>query len=655
MPDNDIGRTPRQTQQHYRGRVERAWHAMTQSGEVADGVLREVVAASWRRCRARGVEPIEQLPPRVAEATGFEELQSANRELLLASQNTWDLLTDVLTDTQSVLVVADPRGVILDVSGAGAVVERGASLCVHDGYRWSEEEAGTNAIGTAIATRTPTEVQSVEHYCAVAKVWCCAAAPVHDRVDGELLGVIDITTFGETHHGHTLALAATAAQQIEQTLTSRELARQVQLLEWYQANLPRWSNEALVLLDRKGRLVTGNGHAHALFRDRDLAATMTRGAALLAPPDSTHGHGQDLPELPFDLRAQALEPYRHGKPWAGGLLVLDGVRRAPRSALVRHGDSSIAPAFDSIVGSSPALHALKVLASRAAATSSPVLLSGETGTGKERFARAIHDASARAAGPWVAVNCGTLTRELAASELFGHEPGAFTGALPHGRAGKFEQADGGTLFLDEVGELPPEVQVQLLRVLQDGVVTRIGGHRERRPDVRVIAASNRDLGGAVAAGDFREDLYYRLRIVALQVPPLRERREDIPALVEAFVIELNQQHGLGPKRATGRLLDALGQRTWRGNVRELRGVVESMYVLGSDPTLDVTALPADATLRAAPGTDDASPATATIEQVERHAILRQLTLHDGNRSAAARALGISRNTLYRRLARYGLR
>ncbi|MEQ8492870.1 MAG: sigma 54-interacting transcriptional regulator, partial [Gammaproteobacteria bacterium] len=465
MPPSAIERTRRQSARRYRAEVERAWDTMTSTGEVIASGLRDHVSASWRRCLAAGVQPATQLPRVVDGASGLAERHSTNRELMLAAENTWRLLADILSDTHSVLIVADADGVVLDVAGNRDVVERGRELYVAPGYEWSETGAGTNAVGTAIATGQPAEIESVEHFCAVAKVWTCAAAPVRDTVDGSLVGVIDITTFGDAWHGHGLALAVTTAHQIEQTLQSRDLARNVQLLKWYQANLPRWSNHALLLLDRKGRIVTSNNHAQSLFRDRQLVERMVRGASLLSVDDARSIDDQ-LGALPHDLRAHALETYGRAGAFEGGILVLDAVHSVgTKRGTRRTSEPAWQHAFRGIIGHSPGIDKLKSRAARMARSTAPVLILGETGTGKELVARAVHAASPQSAGPFVAVNCGTLTPELAASQLLGYEPGAFTGAAPRGAAGKFEQADGGTLFLDEVGELPPDVQVNLLRVL----------------------------------------------------------------------------------------------------------------------------------------------------------------------------------------------
>jgi len=312
-----------------------------------------------------------------------------------------------------------------------------------------------------------------------------------------------------------------------------------------------------------------------------------------------------------------------------------------------------------LVGRSEPMRRLMERVARVSASDAPVLVLGETGTGKELVARKIHDLGPRARGPFVAENCGVFAEGVMASELFGHEAGAFTGAAGR-RRGVFEQASGGTLFLDEVGELPPRVQAALLRVLQEGVLRRVGGEGRVEVDVRLIAATHRDLGAMVKEGTFREDLYYRLRGATLEVPPLRERAGDVELLVEAFLGELGRRR---PK-VTREALRLLSSYAWPGNVRELRAEVMRWGVF-CDDVVDAADLSTE--IRAADGSSSArrsSPPAAgsgeetlaeVVEAAERAAITAALGAHEGNISRTARALGVDRNTLKRKMSLYGLR
>ena len=311
-----------------------------------------------------------------------------------------------------------------------------------------------------------------------------------------------------------------------------------------------------------------------------------------------------------------------------------------------------------IVGGSYAIKALTDRIEKVAGTPARVLITGENGTGKELVARAIHTQSPRAKKPLVEVNCAAIPSELIESELFGHMKGSFTGAVTD-RAGKFEQADGGTLFLDEIGDMSPSAQAKVLRVLQDGVVTRIGGSKPVSVDVRVLAATNKKLEDEIAAGRFREDLYYRLNVVPLHVPPLRERREDIPSLIAHFVSQLSEREGVAPRSFEPAAIEALAMMEWPGNVRELRNTVERLLILASGPRVavaDVERLVGRK--QAEPGGLGALASCRTFEEfkdaAERAFLLVKLREYDWNVSETARALDMPRSNLYKKIERYAL-
>jgi transcriptional regulator with PAS, ATPase and Fis domain len=286
----------------------------------------------------------------------------------------------------------------------------------------------------------------------------------------------------------------------------------------------------------------------------------------------------------------------------------------------------------------------------------PVLIEGETGTGKELLARAMHD-DAEGRRPFIAFNCGAVSRELVAGELFGHVRGAFTGAVAEGRPGRFELAHQGTLCLDEIGEMPLDLQPVLLRVLEEGIVYRLGDTQPRQVDVRLIAVTNRNLRAETEAGRFRRDLYYRVGVTTLTMPPLRERVEDIEVLIAHFNRKLSARHGVPMRQFGPGVLAALRGLAWPGNVRELRNVVENLLLTGSDAMVTLEDLPPElfgpGVSRAPPPASRGEPG-ASLADAERDMILRAMKSEHGNLAGAARLLGISRSTLYRKLGRYGL-
>ena len=392
-------------------------------------------------------------------------------------------------------------------------------------------------------------------------------------------------------------------------------------------------------------------------------------AALRLDPDVIV-HGAPAPEAsPAPGRAPRIGVVPRGDVRAALALLRSGaveVLEAPcppdewRAALARAAAARPpeGAADHGLVGRSDALRTLREQIERvASAPRTTVLVLGESGVGKERVARAIHARSARAAGPFVAVNCATLSEELVEAELFGYEAGAFTGARSGGHAGLFEAADGGTLLLDEIGELAPALQARLLRVLEERRVRRVGGTRDVEVDVRVIACTNRDLAAEVEAGRFREDLFYRLNVMCIRVPALRERREDIAPLARHFLAEAARELDRPGLRLDAEALAALEGHSWPGNVRELKNAVERAALLapagalraadlvpGAEPPAPTGGAPA-----ALPEGEDLS-----LRRMEETLIRRALSLTGGNKSESARRLGVHRATLYHKLREYGI-
>ncbi len=319
--------------------------------------------------------------------------------------------------------------------------------------------------------------------------------------------------------------------------------------------------------------------------------------------------------------------------------------------------AGVGPAGADLVGAGPAMARLRELVRRAAPSEGRVLVTGENGTGKELVARAIHEQSRRADRPFVKLNCAAVPAELIESELFGHERGAFTGAAT-ARRGKFELADGGTLLLDEVGDMQPAMQAKVLRVLQEGEFERVGGSVTVRTDARVIAATNKDLAAEVTAGRFREDLYYRLNVVPIHVPALRDRREDVPDLAVRFLAEACARNGRRPMTFAREALAALQVHDYPGNVRELRNLVERMAILSDGPTVGADEVAAALPGARRPRVDRFREGVgfhAAVEEAEREVILGALAAHGENIAETARVLGLERSHLYKKMRALGIR
>lgn len=631
-----------------RATVASAWRCFIAEGRAPEDAVRPEILASWRRSADHGIDPHGASAPLVA-ADDLEQRCRRNADLLAAANYTWQFLSASLSISDNVFIVADADGVTLEVRGNPEFVAAAARHACAPGRHWHEAVSGTNAIGTALAGGEAVLVHSTEHFVEAAKVWDCAAAPIRDLADGTLLGIVDITSVGDLSDHHTLALAVTAAQQIEHALYSRSLAHAVELLHWYRTAIGDWQRQAAVLLDRDGRIVRATAAAQRCVDVRTWTLDIVDGRPVVAKGNAA----RLLDVRPYEPPAK-LDGMVTSRAWEGGIVKIECSATLGRA---RHRTAEVAAEFQRIVTEDKRLIERMRQAERMANATSPILLLGETGTGKELFANAIHACSAARKGPFVAVNCGTLTRELAASELLGYEAGAFTGAAAGGRRGNFEEANGGTLFLDEIGELPLDVQVHLLRVIQDNVVVRIGGNSPREVEVRIIAATHRDLEEQVEAKLFRADLFFRLRVLTLELPPLRDRKDDIPLLVTHQLQQLQARYGLGAKHANDDLMALLCAGTWPGNVRELHGVIERMYILSDRRELTRADLPDGFSLETIPAsaTNTLDVPVGRLGKLERDTIVEEIARQRHNMSAVARSLGISRSTLYRKLRQFGIK
>ncbi|WP_313802880.1 sigma-54-dependent Fis family transcriptional regulator [Sphingobium sp.] len=635
--------------------VVRAWEHFVSGSICEPALVRDVVIQSWQRCQRSHVNLGVEYAPYLANDK-ITHLRHRNRQLLQAAAPTLTQAADLLAGTSSLMLITDHKGVVLETAGDIHTVHAGMDIALMQGGLWTESDAGTNGIGTAIAIGGPVMVHAGEHYCEGIKGWSCAGAPIRDPLNGEILGVLDISAKKGQSNAQILALAVVTASQIEQRLTRQVEAKHLRLMEMGLEHSQRHSGDDLIAIDAFGRIVYTSRLAQKVLSER-LALSLPelrRGTRIL--DDDGRPISELIPGLPRDW----LRPLVSDGELGGHLLVIPSQQRS-RAAPPRQIRDESDPArsqFDCIVGESSSIRHSIAMARRISPLNVPVLIEGESGVGKELFARAIHGESRVAQGPFVAFNCGAVSKDLIASELFGYVRGAFTGASSEGRIGRFEEADGGTLCLDEIGELSLELQPYLLRVLEEGVVYRVGDSKPRRVNARIVAMTNRDLRAEVAAGRFRLDLYHRLSVTAVEVPPLRLRRDDISRLIDYFNPRIADRHDRRPVRFTPAAMARLEDYDWPGNVRELRNVVERSLLFAQDDIADVDVLP-----REIARTEELEKVSAPESMAaaippsdgERLAISKAIRLAGGNLSVAAAMLSVSRSTLYRKMNQYGLK
>jgi len=623
-------------------------------GRRAQLPLRGVIVDSWQRSQDHGV-PIECKGAPLALEAELVQCHSAHASLVEAARPALRQARLFLADSNSMIIVTDPSGLILETAGDPRTIDFGHLVHLEQGGRWKEADIGTNAIGTAIAALEPVQIHGAEHFCDEVGVWTCAATPIWHPQDGDLLGVIDISGPVRSFNPQSLAFAVAVRHQIEGALTQSINCDHERLLRYFLKKRSLWANEYIVAIDHRGTIVYGSESAlQDLAWQHPGLASDGRISSLKNVPAVAWG-----PTLRELLPSASAEPVVDHNRQIGAILVLHN-RRRPSISKVERPLSERLLDFDEILGESIVMREVRERAHKLALSHAPILIEGETGVGKELFARAIHSTGTTSSGPFVPVNCGAIPRDLVGSELFGYSKGAFTGAREQGQAGKIEAADGGLLCLDEIGELPLELQSFFLRVLEDGVVYRLGTNEGRPVRVRLVSMTNRNLLSEAEAGRFRRDLYYRIAVLRLVIPPLRDRGDDVLLLTEHFARLAAARLERPWPRFDEEVLRIFRVYSWPGNVRELRNVVENMILLGNPDQLRIDDVPREVREQVSgPVTglslEQQSPSVPpNLKLSERRAIEAAVAEASGNLTNAAKRLGIARSTLYRKLEEHGI-
>lgn len=645
--------------------VDHAWEKfLCTGGDVRDLPVRDVIANSWERCLSQGVNPEQQAAPLMAYEGALHALQQKNYDFIDCARPVLEQARLFLHDLETILFLTDYQGLNLQIVGDPRTLDDANGIGLVPGSGWNEIVSGSNAVGTAMATRRPTQVHGEEHYCQGFKPWTCTAAVIADPYDNQMMGVIDLSGLCSIYDKFHVPLVVAWASQIQTNLAKRTAEQWSTLLEHSNSNFGNYRNSGKLLFDTQGRLVSHSPNAcsslNSLGIDYDPEAkrrvSLKRfgGDEIIYPHDQGNWISDDW-----------VEPVRHKDEIVGfQLLVPSGTKNIHRQDIANTelplpAKSDFDP-FDNIYGKSPSFRASADKARKAATTPLPVLILGDTGVGKEVFAQAIHESSNYADGPFIDLNCGAFSKELLSSELFGHVEGAFTGAKKGGMVGKIEAANGGTLFLDEIGEMPLEIQPLFLRVLQERKIYRVGDIKPISVDFRLIAATNRDLKKAVNEGRFRKDLFFRLSTVTISLDPLSGRKEDIEGISKLVVERVNKDHQVIPKYISSALMTALKSREWSGNIRELVNVIECMCFMSSNETLTIDDLPDGYRLDEegssnqvmAPG--DLSQPLCSLDYAERKTIEAAVKQYEGNMTKAAKVLGIAKSTLYQKMKKYGI-
>lgn len=614
------------------------------------------VERSHKRCMEMGVPLDRVYSAKIITGNELQKKLQEKRELVLTAGPFMDQLYNFVKGSGFFAMLTDEGGCILNVIGDEGILAEAFKLKMIPGAYMDEENIGTNAMGTAVAEGIPVQISGTEHFVTAYHQWTCSGAPIRDP-EGCIIGSLDLTGYSENVHSHTLGMVVAAVDAIEKMLVIKEYNAKLKLAKNHFETIIESLVAGILTSDMDGKVMMINKNAMDMFGMSkkeilnksifQLFEGWEKVVDTLKAREAFHEEdvyvNTNTNKLQFSLSAYPI--YGEGGALQEIIFVFKEIKRIRNLANRIMGSKAIYT-FDKIIGSNERFLEVIEYAKRISDSKSTILITGESGTGKEVFAQAIHNHGNRKDEPFVAINCGAIPRNLMESELFGYEDGAFTGAKRGGTAGKFEIADGGTIMLDEIGEMPIDMQTKLLRVIEEGVINRIGGTKQIPINVRIIAASNKNLVQEVEKGNFRLDLYYRLNVLPIHLTALRERRDDIPAIAHYFMKTISKRLNKKEMQLDEGIIQYLMQYDWPGNIRELENVIERMINMQSLPVEFAADRPLSITL-----TEDADECV-NLEQMEIKLIQKALVQYSGNITLAAKALGVGRNTLYRKMDKY---
>ena len=640
--------------------IQKAWNGYVENGVLDIQRIRPEVANSWKRCSNLSVDPYLDQTGSVNQLELRERLYN-KQHLVKVARPFMDNLYDFVKGSGFQVVLTDEQGFLLEVLGDNDIVSRTESVLLCPGGIWSEAVKGTNAIGTAIVEKKPVQIYAWEHFCKPHHFLTCSASPIFDP-DGEMVGILDISGDYRFANAHTLGMVVAAVNAIENQLCLLRATDKLFMAYRYSNVLIENMSDGLISINNNGIVTEINSKGGELF-GVNPARVKGRNVDQISNAQSTFqqvlSEGVDYEDREIVIEKTGKKIYSSAsllRDEAGGSIGAVAVFREMKNwQPAKRSANHLAHyyTFDDIIGESPALSAAKEWAKLAAASSSTVFINGESGTGKELFAQSIHNASPRSGRPFIAISCAALPENLIESELFGYEEGTFTGAKRGGQAGKFELSDGGTIFLDEIGDMSLNVQAKMLRVIQEKKVARIGAVNEKQVDIRIISATHKDLQAEVQQGNFRQDLFYRLNVLEIRIPALRERIEDLPALTRHLVQKISKKLNRTDIVVQDCFLTKIQSHSWPGNIRELENTIERA-IIKSDMRGVLTADLLDIYGPQLQKTEIKNIEIRSLREVEKDIILEALTFYEGNIQKAASKLGIGRNTLYRKLKEYGI-
>ncbi|WP_127837118.1 sigma-54-dependent Fis family transcriptional regulator [Clostridium prolinivorans] len=623
----------------------------------------EIIKKSHKRCIDYGVEKERIFPITILKGKEFNLILEKNNDLIKIARPFMEILYDFLKGSGFSLYLTDKDGFVLTIIGDEDIIRDQAKMGIVVGADMSEKSTGTNAIGTALHEDCSFQISGEEHFINAYHVWTCSAATIHSE-DGDIVGCLNLTGRRQLAHPHTLGLVVAAVKSIENQMKVEKAQNELFRAYQYLNKIINSINSGIFAVDTNGLVKAINNSACKMLEVREEDVINRNVENVLDNwkyifDQLKIGNDYENKEIIYSGGEKKkrfnlnMYPIKNQKGTITGMVGILNYIQNVYNLVNKYTGMRATYTFDDIIGKSKEILKIKEQARSIANSPSTVLIQGESGTGKELIAQSIHNSSNRKNNSFVAINCGAIPKSLIESELFGYEEGAFTGAKRGGHPGKFELANGGTLFLDEIGEMPLDMQVNLLRVLQEGCVTRVGGNKYINIDVRIIAATNKDLKKEVEKGTFREDLYYRLSVIPIYVPPLRERKEDIEILMEHFLKVKAIKLGKPIPKIRHDIYEKIINYNWPGNVREMENCIENIVNLDGNTSFNfkIEGLSKE---QSNSSEKILEYDMCSLEQWELKAIKSCIDKCNGNITKASRILGINRSTLYSKLKKYNI-
>jgi PAS domain S-box-containing protein len=641
------------------------WKKFVETGRIEGNTVQPYIAESWERSKKSGVDPFHFSPSAYLAPQTYEQKRSEDKYLISIAKPFMESIYRSLEQSRYLVVLFNSEGYHLLRIGQRADFMRSGEFAIREGLCFEEEKVGTSGFSLVKWLKRPIQIIGCEHYSALLHYVVGSFAPINDPIRGDLIGVIGVSSARTMPNPHTLGIAIAASTAIENYI---KLDHARNILSVYGKALQTTMDslsDGIILIDSGGRIYEINSSAKEIFGLKnaevkrkhisDIPRIADLESVIMSVLRYQDREGQEMDiQIQNQVYLTKIQFARGDKDDIRGVILqLRNVKNL--SQILHHmiGTHSQYP-LDTMVGSSSKSVEIKGLARLAAGSNSNVIIEGETGTGKEILAQAIHNASPRAKEPFVVINCSAIPSELMESTLFGHEKGAFTGAT-HTYIGKFEVADRGTLFLDEIAEMPLNMQAKLLRVLEENKIERVGGNKSINIDVKVIAATNRDLIKEIKENRFREDLFYRLNVFRLKLSPLRERKEEIYELVPVFVQQICSTFNKTPAKISDGYYKVLFDYDWPGNIRELRNAIQHSVATLDSGTLSEKHLAGFFAQASGQSKDHEIHCVADVKfpiklsDLEKSVIRKALAAAEGNKLRASRLLGIGRATLHRKL------